>query len=79
MQYVGQTKRSLKTGIGEHFRKMKNPKKIDPFLYKHFRRAGHAWSPNKILVQPVEKIIYKANSTERFQNIPGHEIELKWN
>ena len=57
---------------------MKNPKKIDTFLYKHFRKAGHAWSPNKILVQPVEKIKYKANSTERFQNILRHEIELKW-
>ena len=68
MQYVGQSKRSLKTMFCEHFRKMKNPKKIDTFLYKHFRRAGHA----------VEKIIYKANSTERLQNIYRHEIELKW-
>ena len=32
----------------------------------------------KMLVQPVEKkIIYKANSTERFQNILRHELELK--
>ena len=30
------------------------------------------------MVQPVEKIIFKANSTERFQNILRHEIELKW-
>ena len=51
---------------------------MDTFLYKHFRRAGYAWSPNKILVHPVEKINYKANSTERFQNILRHEIELKW-
>ena len=33
MQHVGQTKRSLKTRFGEHFRKMKHPKKIDTFLY----------------------------------------------
>ena len=30
------------------------------------------------MVQPVEKIIYKANSAESFQNILRHEIELKW-
>ena len=27
---------------------------------------------------PVDKIIYKANSTEIFQNILRHEIEVKW-
>ena len=30
------------------------------------------------MFQRVEQIIYKANSTERFQNILRHEIELKW-
>ena len=31
----------------------------------------------KVLVQPVEKIIHKSNSTERFKNILRHELELK--
>ena len=55
MQYVGQTKRTFKTRFGEHFRKMKNPKNSDTFLYWHFGKAGHSWSPDKILVQSVEK------------------------
>ena len=30
------------------------------------------------MVQPVEKIIHKSNSTERFKNILRNELELKW-
>ena len=30
------------------------------------------------MVQPVEKIIHKSNSTERLKNILRHELELKW-
>ena len=30
------------------------------------------------MVQPVEKIIHKSNSTERFKNILRHKHELKW-
>ena len=37
MQYVGQTKRTLKTRFKEHLLKIKNAKKIDTFLYQHFR------------------------------------------
>ena len=40
MQYLGQTKRKLKERFREHFGKMKNPKKIDTFLYKRF--AGNS-------------------------------------
>ena len=52
MQYVGQTCRKLKNRFGEHYRKIKKPKKIDTFLYQHFKRTGH--SPDNVLVQPVE-------------------------
>ena len=31
-----------------------------------------------MLVQPVEKIDYDANSTSRFKIIKRHETELKW-
>ena len=48
------------------------------FFYQHFRSTGHSWSSSKVLVQPVEKIIHKSNSTERFKNILRHELELKW-
>ena len=78
MQYVGQTKRPLNTRFKEHLFKIKTAKKIDTFLYKHFRRAGHSWSSSKFLVQPVEKIIHKSNSTERLKNILRHELKLKW-
>ena len=76
MQYVGQTCRSLNTRFREHFRKMKEPKKFDTFLYRHFKNNGH--SPSKIVIQPVEKIIYDLNSSTRLKNIKRHETELKW-
>ena len=61
MQYVGQTGRALKKRFGEHYDRMNKPKRIDNFLYRHFKRKGH--TPANILVQPVEKITYDANST----------------
>ena len=42
MQYVGQTKRALKIRFKEHFLKIKKAKKIDTFLYLHFRSTGHS-------------------------------------
>ena len=41
MQYVGQTGWSLRTRLCEHFGKMKKPKKIDTFLYRHFKSNGN--------------------------------------
>ena len=35
-------------------------------------------SPSKIVIQPVEKIIYDPNSSTRLKNIMRHETELKW-
>ena len=46
---------------------MKKPKKFDTFLYRHFKNNGH--SPSKIVIQPVEKIIYDLNSSTRLKNI----------
>ena len=76
MQYVGQTCRKLNNRFGEHYRKVKKPKKIDTFLYQHFKRTGH--SPGNVLVQPVEKLIYDENSSVRFNTIKKFETELKW-
>ena len=78
MQYVGLTCRKLKTRFGEHYPKIKKPKKIDTFLYQHFKRTGH--SPNNVLVQPVDKLSYDENSTStvRFNTIKRFETELKW-
>ena len=73
MQYVGQTNRRLKNSFGEHYRKIKKPKKIDTFLYQHFKRTGH--SPGNVLVQPVEKLIYDKNSSMRFNTIKRLETE----
>ena len=76
MQYVGQTCRKLKNRFGEHYRKIKKPKNIDTFLYEHFKRTGHF--PDKVLVQPVEKLIYDEHSSVRFNTIKRFETELKW-
>ena len=75
MQYVGQTYRKLTNRFGEHYRKIKKPKNIDTFLYQHFKRTGH--SPDNVLVQPVEKLIYDENSSVRFNSIKRFETELK--
>ena len=75
MQHVGQTCRRLKNRFGEHYRKIKKPKNIDTFLYQHFKRTGH--SPDNVLVQPVEKLIYDENSSVRFNTIKRFETELK--
>ena len=50
-----------------HTWKMLTLIKNDNFLYRHFKRKGH--TPANILVQPVEKITYDANSTSRFKII----------
>ena len=76
MQYVGQTYRKLKNRFGEHYRKIKKPKNIDTFLYQHFKRTGQ--SPDNVLVQPVEKLIYDENSSVRFNTIKRFETALKW-
>ena len=55
---------------------MKKPKKFNTFLYRHFKSNGH--SPSKIVIQPVEKIIYDPNSSTRLKSIKRHETELNW-
>ena len=76
MQYVGQTCPKLTNRFGGHYPKIKKPKKIDTFLYQHFQRTGH--SPDNVLVQPVEKMIYDEKSSVRFNTIKRLETELKW-
>ena len=56
MQYVGQTCRFLKNRFSEHYRRTKKPRKVDNFLYRHFKQTNH--STSSISIQPVEKIIY---------------------
>ena len=56
--------------------KLKKTKKIDTFLCQHFKLTGH--SPDNVLVQPVEKLIYDENSSVRFNTIKRLETELKW-
>ena len=71
-----QTCRALQKRFGEHDRRMKKPKPIDTFLYRHFKLTGY--SPNDVLVQPVENLTYDKNSLSRFKIIKRHETELKW-
>ena len=56
--------------------KLKKTQTIDTFLYQHFKRTDH--SPDNVLVQPVEKLIYDENSSVRFNTIKRFETELKW-
>ena len=42
MQYVGQTKRALKTRFKEYLLKINKAKIIDTLLYQHFRSTGHS-------------------------------------
>ena len=65
MQYVGQTGRPFKTRFLKHFREMNKPNKFDTFLYRHFKQTGH--SSLKVLIQPVENIIYDPNSSSKFK------------
>ena len=65
-----------KTRFSEHYQRTKKPRKIDNFLYRHFKQTNH--STSSISIQPVEKIIYGDNSTKRYRNILRHELELKW-
>ena len=76
MQYVGQTCRFLKPRFSEHYRRTKKPRKINNFLYRHFKQTYHSTSSSSI--QPAEKITYGHNSTKRYRNILRHELELKW-
>ena len=65
---------SIQLDTREHYRKIKKPKNIDTFLYQHFKSTGH--SPDNVLVQPVEKLIYDENSSLRFNTIKRFETEL---
>ena len=67
---------TLRLGFMSTNVKLKCLKKFDTFLYRHFKSNGH--SPSKIVIQPVEKIIYDPNSSTRLENIKRHEIKLKW-
>ena len=73
MQYVGQTGRVLKTRFREHYRRITKPKRIDTFLYQHFKRTGH--SSKNDFMQPVEKLSYDKNSNVNFKRF---ETELEW-
>ena len=75
MQYVGQTCRKLKNRFGEHYHKIKKPKKINTFPYQHFKRTGH--SLDYVLVKPVKRFIYDENPPVRFNTIKRLETELK--
>ena len=77
MQYVGQTCRFLKTRFSEHYCGIEKPRKIDTFLYRHFKQTNH--STNSIsIIQPIEKITYDDNSSKRYRNSLRHKLELKW-
>ena len=75
MQYVGQTCRFLKSRFSEHYRRIKKPRTIDNFLYRHFKQTIHY---TRYFYSGCWKIIYDDNSTKRYRNSLRHELELKW-
>ena len=72
MLYVGQTCRFLKTRFSEHYPRIKKPRKIDNFLYRHFKQTNH--SSSSISIQAVQKITYGDNSTKIYRNMLKHEL-----
>ena len=76
VQYVGQTKRSLKTRFREHCSKIKQKKGLKNYLYQHFRNTGH--SVNNLFIQPVEKVMYNINDSITIKTKIRHEHELQW-
>ena len=72
MLYVGQTCRFLKTRFSEHYPRIKKPRKIDNFLYRHFKQTNH--SSSSISIQAVKKITYGDNSTKIYRNMLKHEL-----
>ena len=76
MQYVGQTGRALKNGSANTIVEGISLKKLIIFCIGTLNEKGHTTA--NILVQPVEKITYDANSRSRFEIIKRHETELKW-
>ena len=45
MQYVGQIRRFLETRFTEYYHRMKKPRKLDNFLYRHFKLTNQSPSP----------------------------------
>ena len=53
MLYIGQTSRFLKTRFTEHNHRLKKPRKIDNYLYRHFKHTN--LSPSHISIQSVKR------------------------
>ena len=77
MQYVGQTKRALKSRFKERLKSKKQRKLIRFFINISRVLVIHDHLV-KFWFNQLKKIIHKSNSTERFKNILRHELELKW-
>ena len=67
MQYVDQTYRFLKTRFTEHYRPMKEPRKIDNFFTN---------ISNTLIILLVIFLfsLWKKNSNKRYRNIHRHEL-----
>lgn len=76
MQYVGQTKRTIKTRLREHLYKIKNKNKSLNFLYQHFYKSGH--TVDNLSIQPVEQLTFDANVTETYKFKARCIAELAW-
>ena len=83
MQYVGHTKRALKTRFKEHLFKIKKRKKktkkntIDIFLYKYFRRLAIHYHLVKFWFSLLKNYTH-VQVYRKIKNILRHELELKW-
>ena len=77
MQYVGQTKRALKTRFKDVCLKSKKQRK----LIRFFINISSVLVIHDHLVKfyfNLLKKLYTTNSTERLKNILRHELERKW-
>ena len=77
MQYVGQTCRFLKIIFSEHYRRIKKPRKIDNF---HFRHSNKLITLLAVFLFSLLKRLHmvKIPLKDIYRNILRHELELKW-
>ena len=77
MQYVGQTKRVLKTRLKEHLFKIKKRRKLIVFFINISRKLVIRDHVVKFWFN-LKKNIYTLQFYRKTKNILRHELELKW-
>ena len=76
MQYVGQTGRKLKERFREHVYKIKNGRRFNSFIYRHFKLDGHDLT--NLEVQIVECLTFDNTISSNFKTKARCTSEFNW-